>query len=676
MRSTTYRFAVAAVMSTGAVALVSRSGEAASAPTRGALIMTSFVQQGRTDVRRNESLTFKFTVQLQKKSVDDRSLRVLAITDTGTKPAVGARIVRGNIVTFDPTRSQRNYDASKQPDAKSLDKDHVFGFESYEDYNVEIPTDSHRLLGTRGQGIRNSYTSTFRTNGVYDDLVPGAPFFIGDHGTGVLGFEPPRSGTTGLVDADAQIVIEFNEPMDINSLDPGNTVVVTRVAINEQVPGFIKTDPNSPSGRRFLFVPSVGFGSDNANIQGWDIGVTLTTGVTDLAGNRLKRPLVFPVFRTRYVANAPSCSVITESFNNTTLMDPQTLALGGDWNGSEKGALRGGAATLYPTIYLQYTAASTGIGGLVRTRFQEPLVGATLPTASVGCTSHPNGARLQQLYVPADVGVAAAIVSIGWGPSSNALFGALYPQIEIDIGHTQQTSLSSTYDSNIDIGSPIQAYKGPYTVPQVKNIQPTDVPLNASGVSPDLVAGVIVAKGDYDYPTLTAPFEWNGVNNLVIDWKVQGGDECQIFRAAFIAGGIPFPLRRAFGANYQGGTSDYAPDGVVYDTSFKKRRRLTYAISLWYQVASDIPTFASPIVSPVGQPGGVSLKVELEGANGKPDPFNAGGFIADPTTGTGFSTNYHLIDKHRFFRFRITMGANLITNQSARVASFALPYCF
>jgi hypothetical protein len=68
--------------------------------------------------------------------------------------------------------------------------------------------------------------------------------------------------------------------------------------------------------------------------------------------------------------------------------------------------------------------------------------------------------------------------------------------------------------------------------------------------------------------------------------------------------------------------------------------------------------------------------LEVEGANGKPDPFNIGGFIADPTTGTGFTPNASDIDGHRFFRFRVSMFANLSTNQTARVTSVQFPYCF
>jgi hypothetical protein len=180
----------------------------------------------------------------------------------------------------------------------------------------------------------------------------------------------------------------------------------------------------------------------------------------------------------------------------------------------------------------------------------------------------------------------------------------------------------------------------------------------------------------YDYPVLTTPFEWNGTSQLVVDYQAKGGDNCQIFRTAFVPGGLAFPTRRAFGNDFQGSTSSFPPDAVIHDTRFKKRRRKTYAVSNWYQVASDTPVFAAPILSPSAQPGGVTVLLELEGAHGKPDPFNVGKFIADPTTGTGYTTVASQIDGHRFFRFRITMTANLTTNQTAIVQAFQMPYCF
>ena len=81
---------------------------------RAPLVMTSFVQDGRIDVRRNEMLLFKFSALLRKKTVDDRSLRIAESTGTGLRSAPGARVVRGNEVRFDSTRTQRNYDESRK----------------------------------------------------------------------------------------------------------------------------------------------------------------------------------------------------------------------------------------------------------------------------------------------------------------------------------------------------------------------------------------------------------------------------------------------------------------------------------------------------------------------------------------------------------------------------------
>ena len=196
----------------------------------------------------------------------------------------------------------------------------------------------------------------------------------------------------------------------------------------------------------------------------------------------------------------------------------------------------------------------------------------------------------------------------------------------------------------------------------------------ASGVTPDPAAGT--PRGYQLWPLFTTPFEWNGQNNLVFDASVQAGTTCQILRAGFVAFGTPFPARRAIGTNYTASSADYVVETSVYDIRFNKRRRTTKATSLWYELSSDNPSFAAPIISPVGQPGGVTVLVELEGAPGKTDPLNPSKFIPNTTAATGFTTDITQIDGHRFFRFRVTMIANLNSNQSARLTSVQFPYQF
>lgn len=636
---------------------------------RNPLVLTSFLQDGRVDVRRNEMLEFKFSSILRKGSVDSRSIRILELAATGGKQATGALIVNGNIIRFDPTRTQRNYDDSRRPNSQVTDKDNPEGFPSFQDFDVEIlaAPNLHVLKNSRGASILQSFDSGFRTNPIYNDPVPGQPVFVGIGGSGGLGFDPPRGGATGLVDEDALVILEFSEPIAIDTIDPSTSITVKRIAVNEQVPGFIRLDPADRSGRRFQFVPSLGFGSDEANKAGWDISVELTTAITDLAGNPLKRPVTAPTFRTRYVPGKASSSIITESFNNQTNMDPVSVTDGAEWNTIEKGVLRGGSATAYAPVDVIYTTASTG-STLVRTRVSDPIVSVTQIGSS--CAARPNGSRAQMLYVPGDVGVKAAITTVGWGPSSNALFAATYPNIILKLGHTSVNALSADFVGNVNVGNPVQVYQGAYTVPQAKNIQPSDG-VNATGVTPDPNA-----KGFWLWPNLTSAFEWNGVNNLVFDAGVQGGNNCQILRIAFSAGGVAFPNRRAIGSNYQGDSADLFVEPVVYDIRFNKRRRTTVATSKWYQLASDKPVFANPIVNPAGQPGGVTVLLEMEGADGKPDPLVPGGFIPNTTTATGFTTDVTKVNNHRFMRFRISMAANLTTGQSARLTSVQFPYSF
>lgn len=640
------------------------------------LVLTSFVQNRRTDVRRNETLQFKFSAIVNRRSLDSRSLRVLELATSGKRTAIGALKTRANIVQFDPTRTQRNYDDSRRPDAPDIDGDNAGGFNSFTDYFIEIPAtpDLHVLKNSRQDPIRLPFTGQFSTNDLYFDPVPGQPYFTGYLGSGNLGFDPPRSGSTGLVDEDAVIILEFSEPIDINTLDPSSTVIVLRTLVNEAVPGFIRMDPNERSGRRFHFVPSLGFGSNLANGEGWDISVTLTTGIKDLAGNELRRPFTTQTpFRTRFVPGKKSASIVSETFNNQLKMDAATIAFGGEWNTIERGALRGGAPTPYPPQKISYWLTQPAGVTVALTRQNHPLV---TDTTQAGClVGYPQGSRTQLLYIPSDVGTEAAIVAIGFGPSSNALFGALHPEITIQLGHTSNSALVNDLESNTNVGSFLPVFKGPYSIPQAKNINPSDG-VNAAGVTRDPPDGV--PTGYWLFPPFTTPFEWNGTNNLVVDIACQAANNCQIWRGAFAAAGSPFPARRAVSTSYTGSSADFGggPDQVVYDMRFDKRRRTTRAISQWYELASDVPQFGAPIVSPVGQPGGVSVLVELEGAPGRPDPLNPGRFVPNTAAATGFTTDTSIVDFHRFFRFRVTMVANLNSAQTSRILALQFPYVF
>jgi hypothetical protein len=292
------RLTAALLAAVGAFAVWPAS--AAPAPSSDApLFLTSFVQRGRTDVRRNEVLEFRFTAPLRRASVDERTLQVNELVAEGRRPVVGARIVRGHVVLLDPRRTQRNYDASLVPNSFVTERDHEIGFSASAAFEIRIPAAvDRRVLRTRdGRRIAQRYVGHFATNARYLDPDPGQPSFAGVAYTGLLDFTPPRDAATGIVAADASIVLCFSEPIAPESMRLGDTVIVRHATNGSDVAGTLAPAPGDDTLFSYWFTPAGGWGFDSQG-QGWDVVVSLTTGITDLAGNALKRPVNLPSFRT------------------------------------------------------------------------------------------------------------------------------------------------------------------------------------------------------------------------------------------------------------------------------------------------------------------------------------------------------------------------------------------
>jgi hypothetical protein len=298
MRASRVVLGVAAVAVIAAAA--GQDSVAAPAARQRPLVLTSFVQNGRTDLWRNEILEFKFSARLRRGSVDERTLQIGRLTTEGFVPDSGARVVFGNVVLFDTRRTQANYDALRYPNAPYVEADRPDGLLPNSRYVVRIPTapTTRVLKSCDGRAIVQPFTGGFSTTHWCIDAREGQPSFVGDHGTGLLGFDPPRSSVVGLVESYASIVLEFSEPVLESSLVPGTTVLVTRVVDGAPIAGTIAVDGTEPSGRRFVFSPTGGFGTDGFG-YGRDVLVRLTKGITDLAGNPLQREIGPVIFRTR-----------------------------------------------------------------------------------------------------------------------------------------------------------------------------------------------------------------------------------------------------------------------------------------------------------------------------------------------------------------------------------------
>lgn len=597
---------------------------------------------------RNAPIEFRFSAPLSKASlkpgVIDKAIQISIVTASGKIAAKGSfsfpiekgKEVRTKLV-FDPTRTKASDDLSCA--------DNPFGFQPLTTYDISVPAPPRStkfLTATNGKPIIEAFDSFFTTGEKYAREIT-QPRYVGSDGQGSLSFDPPRF-LNGEVPYNSRIQIIFDEPMDPNSFENGNSIIIRNETLSTLqgqtvlVPGTFSTDV---CGRTWKFSPSFSFGG-----AGYDIGVTLTTGLRDLAGNPLANPQTIR-FRTEIKLGVPTTQVITESFDSQSKMDIANTSA--DWGFATVGTLQGGAVTTQDvTVAIQ---AAQYPGG-VRTRVRDHPF-AQSGSAGVG--------RDQWIYTQGELGGPGAFTAIGWGPSSNALFASSHSKVKVVLGHTQGDALSTNMDNNFDVGTPVKVTDTNYVIPQRMTIDP---PCNADGC----------AVGYWPLPTFTNFFEYNGKNNLILDIDASLGTNYQITRIFF--GPVGFPNRHTFGAT--GSSSGTLLEPAVTDMKFTKKRRTTVGQSLFYDTGVTRPNYSPAIISPAAQTGGASIQVEYEGADGIlfPIPGNPNNVVPDPTTYTGFLTNLDQLDGRRFIRFRITFTSNVNTGKVPEVFSIAIPYIF
>ena len=184
------------------------------------LICVSFSHAGRTDVYRNQPLTFTFNTLVKKSTVSDRTIQVRTGPALQTE-AHGRYHVDGNIVTFDPAESEQ------QLRKRTIVNPHPFGFDPLATHQVLVvgPPTVKRLTNLSDKGVIAEYFSTFRT---IDEYMPEMvqPRFIGDvdnQRPDKLAFSPAQD-PDGEILQDSLIVLIFDEAIDPATVDPEETV--------------------------------------------------------------------------------------------------------------------------------------------------------------------------------------------------------------------------------------------------------------------------------------------------------------------------------------------------------------------------------------------------------------------------------------------------------------------
>ncbi len=633
--------------------------------------LLSFDQADRSDVARNQVLAFRFSASIDPRTVDVNGFQVRS----GPDVFEGRVVVRDRTILFIPTifEGDRNdYTPSNNPPLNGL------GFRPLTRYQVLAlggsPFSIHSLSG---RALGTTFQSEFSTGRGFLPETPNiAPHVVGVPqispdpevpGGDVFG-DPNDPGTLPLYDpSNLSIRLQFSEPMDPSGFDPFSTLTLVNVTpgagsdpeqcgvagLGEPIPGHVALSGDALS---VTFEPLFTLGDLPCSAEPFVFRVSLSPGVTDLAGNALGGPDDAPLrvpyafhFATIDRPGEPTFSAKHEDFTSIehrgSLTDPEHPNTA-HWDGN--GSLEG-----LEVVRRTITVAPPETAGCP-------------PTCNLPQPLWPQGNRLQMLYLHDDFGNLGleSIVSMAWGPRSNYVFASTYPTIQLKLGHSRVGSspgLSNQFDLNYEgfESNPTVVYEGSYRV---------ENRLNASW---------------QDWPEFFTDFEYRGQGSIV--WEANVAPSGTTFQGIRYTWTAPAPSRRIFDAyNASIATCPAAVPGgfagcgenTIYHQQFVVARKKSFGVSQFYDTREDRPDYARPLVrfdEPRGGPcvtnqRGGCFVVMWEGA----DATLTGEIDLD--TRTGFAENIDTVDGHRFIRFEILFNGNPFSGVVPVVDSVTIPY--
>ena len=515
--------------------------------------------------------------------------------------------------------------------------DNPEGFERLAVYQVLIPsvlTADTYLRNLIGDGIVTEYTATFETGADYID-------------TGIQPrwqeYQSSPLPNTVQVDAKADIVVAFDQPMKRDSFVLGDTFVVQNT-FDGSVP--LGTLRYSTDLTRVIFRPVFGDGKgvDSTNggtdpldpqVDGYEIQVIVSREVTNLSGNPTPRQINFQ-FRTKYDPTQPDFGDIREEFSNTFYKDggyvaPSAPAL---WNDSGAPGLLAGVFTSGTVDPINHTSV------------------VTLEPWAVGNVS----AQWQALYYSTEVGGSSrTITGFDWFKYATS-FATTCQNTSIYLGHSTSGSLSTNFTGNYS-GTPTHCVNGvTYQIP----------------------------LGTYTWqagPTFTTNFAYNGTSNLILEVQHTGSSGGGFVGGTAVRGYAEWLENNTGGALRTAQTvAQNATYGPIRTANFAYETRFSYLIdqsearSLWYDSGLTTPQYLAVVLFPSlsAQPSGTQLNLTFQGA---PELPLSGG-LPDVNNATDWEEKLTDVSGYRFVRFLATMKGNGQTKQVPTIDELIIPFIF
>ncbi|MHC4579192.1 MAG: Ig-like domain-containing domain [Planctomycetota bacterium] len=673
---------------------------------------------GESSVPRNRTVRMIFNVRVNPASVHDQSILVRTGGTFQTRPE-GTFLINGNVVEFDPTvTSAGGANAAGFP----------AGGQILVEVRLKIEGDGlpANLFVQNEEGNPITVASgdnllAFTTGAGWDDPVPGPP--------GVLGLEfVPGPNAVGQVPSSAAVTVIFSEPIDPSSVILGKNLFLTNNTgtspiFQQDIPSITFFDG---SLTRYTFQPVFGFGQGPFNVLvnfiDPDDPVSFDPDdlPRDLGGNRVQNFTFFQTFDTQFDPTTVNTGLLREDFTDFSQRDAaNTDALWGDDSEfpfelvgqpittrivpigvAEFAVISGGSSVIdnpqtTPIASPRYVGTDgliyrpqdlsaippppnppfpppdTSMGEEDYCPTQNPLVGVD-SIILLGNPPSSSGRRQLNLYRQAELGANGTIIRVAWGPDSDATFAATYPELIMRLGHKKEgTSISvGSFFAQFDVeGFVTVVDKVDYTVPQAAN-----------------TGGGLINDHFLDWPSLERFFEYDGVNDVLVDIEAKEGNTFQTFRT-YLA------LDRVFGvcscANYGGcavnntigqrqADSTYGGDflnpapafGVanpapfIHAMEFELAKLRSDAQSIYYDSKTPEPDFLTPILNPLVQAAGATIAMSYSGS--------IDGIIED----VPFTPNVDDVDTFQYIRFHVVMRSNLFTGGRPRLALLEIPFTF
>ncbi len=660
-------------------------------PTELALVRVE-PADGESSVARNRVVRMTFNTDVLPESVTDQAL-ILRTGGQFTVRPVGTFLISGNVIEFDPTLT-----ATGSPNA--------IGFDAGTQVLVQVPLkepEDGRPLNDFLQNVEGNAITiasgdnilSFTTGSGWDDPVPGPP--------GVLGLSfTPGPNAVGQVAANAAVTVIFDEPMNPSQVILGQNIFLTNAS--DTAPSFQEGIASvtffDGSLTRFTFLPVFGFGqgpfSILVNFIDPEAPDTFSPDrlPTDLAGNRVQNFTFFQTFDTEFDPTQVNTKVLSETFETSDQRGAGTTALWGDDTDFPFQLVSPPITTRIATIDVLAVVAGGGGTDIDNPpvaippgsnpgfedfcRGVNPLVGAPFTPGNLQ-PPRADGRRQQNLYRQTELGAAGTIIRAAWGPDSDRVFAATYTGVNIKMGHKAVgTALAvGSLDGQFDVDGFVKVVNNAtYVTPQTADI-------NGGGAD----------DGYFDWPALETFFDYDGMNDFIIDVEAAEGNTFQLFREfwalAQVGGFATCNCTTALtGAcnpantiglrmhdSVHGSDEPNPPNGagfgsVINPGPFVKLHEFELALlvatanSLFYDSGTPDPDYLAAIVTPLVQDGGAQVEIRWIGS--------ADGITSD----VGPTAIIDEIDGFQFIRFEIRLVANFFTGGRARIGVLEIPLRF